>query len=310
MEYTASSGDKELDKAEFLTALDAGIRRHGLESFFYALHSSGKMIYIAKNPHMFTLDEIITKHEARLKATHIGHYDMYKLGDFALCRLLVDSFLTLALRKNYQTHYAHLPNLAYLPGQIIFMMVLDVSNSSIEAHIINATKAFDNLKLIDFPGENVGALIEEAVRLLHIMEGAYSLPFDASSKLLSKTIPTTSPNYNYSAGEWNLRICEMEDSVGVSCDPRAIQSHSHYAKFNAVTLAGKLLELYKKECNAGRWIAQAPTLPKANLGESVNEKKEDTPDGKRDRARKPRPDIFYVAPVDHSKPLSKDGKTY
>ena len=72
----------------------------------------------------------------------------------------------------------------------------------------------------------------------------------------------------------------MEDSVGVSRDRRVIQSHSHYAKFNAVTLAGKILELYKKECNAGRWIAQPPTLPEANLGGSVDEKKEDTPYGK------------------------------
>jgi len=52
------------------------------------------------NPHMFTLDEMITEQEARLKATYIGHYNMYKLGDFALCRLLVDSLLTPALQRS------------------------------------------------------------------------------------------------------------------------------------------------------------------------------------------------------------------
>ena len=57
---------KELDKEEFLLAVDEAIMSYGLQTFFYLPDQTGTIKYLAEEPHMFTIDQIMVEHDSRM----------------------------------------------------------------------------------------------------------------------------------------------------------------------------------------------------------------------------------------------------
>ena len=56
------------------------------------------------------------------------------------------------------------------------MMVLDAANASVQRDIAGAQKQYEGLTPDSFPGEDIIELATEALRLIHILTGSYTLP--------------------------------------------------------------------------------------------------------------------------------------
>ena len=80
-------------------------------------------------------------------------YDDFELDDVGLSRLAVEALLSVSLREKLETRFSHYPRFQNLPGQIIFMMVLDTCNASAEIDVEGAHKSFDALSLSSFLGK-------------------------------------------------------------------------------------------------------------------------------------------------------------
>ena len=105
-------------------------------------------------------------------------YDDYERADVYLSRLAVESLMTSALDAKVLIRYEHYEDFEDLPGQVYFMMVLDVCNASADHNIEAATKSFGNLTLKDYPAENIDDFATEALRLIKIVHGGYALPYN------------------------------------------------------------------------------------------------------------------------------------
>jgi hypothetical protein len=152
LEATASDIN-EFDKEQFIRALMDKVRFYGLETFFYLHNSSGRMVSLMTEYHAFTVDEILNEFHARAgiepapildnagteteasRKNRFRFFDDYELDDVALSRLTVESLLTASLREKLETRFSHYARFHNLPGQVIFMMVLDTCNASTELDI-------------------------------------------------------------------------------------------------------------------------------------------------------------------------------
>jgi hypothetical protein len=124
------------------------VQRYGLQSFFYLPGPDLSMHNLATKPHSFTLNDVLSEHEAQnvqepspvydehqdeLPASILDHfkcYDEFEIDDINLSQLVVDSLISAELRQKVKTHFSHYPDFAYLPGQVYFMMILEVCNAS------------------------------------------------------------------------------------------------------------------------------------------------------------------------------------
>ena len=149
----------ELDKEDFLLAVDEVVLSYGLQSFFYVPDSDGIMRYLAEESHLFTITDVLTEHRSRLTeprpifesesvetdASIVNRYkcyDKYERFDLSLSRRILETLLSQDIKATIRIKYGHLPQFKSLPGQIIFMMALDVSNASAIQDIDEATKLF------------------------------------------------------------------------------------------------------------------------------------------------------------------------
>ena len=167
---TTTSTKTELDKEEFLDEVQELVMRYGLETFFYTPSPDGTMVFLAKDPHMLELNDVITEHTNRLEnepsavldsssspkelqtsidARH-KFYDEFETDDILLSRLVVDSIISPDLRSKVKTRFGHTTSYSDLPGQVYLMMVLEVCNASFTYDIHGAVAALDDLSL-SFP---------------------------------------------------------------------------------------------------------------------------------------------------------------
>ena len=75
-------------------------------------------------------------------------------------------------------------------------MALDVCNRSVQRDIAGAQTKFDELSIDSYPGKDITKLATEALRLIHILSGSYSLPLNLGSKLIKKVENTSSKFFN------------------------------------------------------------------------------------------------------------------
>ena len=64
------------------------------------------------------------------------------------------------------------------------MMALDTCNASVQRDVAGAQAKFDTLSLDTYPAKDVTELATEALRLIHILYGSYSLLINLGSKLI------------------------------------------------------------------------------------------------------------------------------
>ena len=63
---TEDSPSTELDKEEFLLAVDNAVTSYGFHTFFYIPDASGKMQYLPEASHLFTVESVLQEHEERM----------------------------------------------------------------------------------------------------------------------------------------------------------------------------------------------------------------------------------------------------
>ena len=121
----------------------------------------------------------------------IKDYDFYEKGDRALSRLAVESCVSPRLRQEIRTQFGHLRGFNSFPGQVYFMLVLDVCHASSATDITQAKATFTELSLSSFAGENVSGLATAILKTIQTMKLGYALDNDLSSKILKKVSKTS-----------------------------------------------------------------------------------------------------------------------
>ena len=148
---------------------------------------------LVDEPHSFTLDEVIAEYESRmadepfpikdqngdeLPSSIIARfkcYDEYELCDLALSRLAIEALISSTLRDKIQVRFGHHSEFDDFPGQIYFIMVLEVSNASVAQDIEKAAEYYKELNLATYPGQNISDFATDALRHIKIMQGGYAL---------------------------------------------------------------------------------------------------------------------------------------
>lgn len=169
-----------------------------------------------------------------------------------------------------QTAYTNVSEFAYLPGQVILMLALENTNNLITYDIDEALKSFEVLKLILYPGENVGDLVKDCLKFLHIMDGRYCLPYNVQSTFLYKMNNTNSSNFNFQVSALLQKVLAMEDSISQHKNPKDIMRHPSYTQHNVWALCDAVAATYRQEVGFNRWIVErlppATDVTKENPG--------------------------------------------
>jgi hypothetical protein len=81
---------------------------------------------------MFYVNNVSDSHKHRMSAAtaDASNYDLYERDGIDLTQLVIKSQLTEKMRDVIHTRYDHDLLFYYYPGPVIFMMALDVCNSS------------------------------------------------------------------------------------------------------------------------------------------------------------------------------------
>ena len=275
------SSAKELDKEEFLLAVDEAIMSYGLQSFFYLPNKEGNMTYLAEEPHLFTIEQVMDEHASRLNqpapevddndietvtsiSSRFRCYDKFEKFDISLSRRVLETLLSQDIKATIRIKYGHLSNFKSLPGQVLFMMALDVSNASAIQDIDEATLAFKTLALSTYPGENIVDFATEAQRLIKIMGTGYALPYKTGSALLSKVEKTSSTYFNQQVFRYQSQVKIMERAIGPLVDPKSIVRHPDYPTYGPLGLCALIQEEYGELKRSNEWPALTSTLPEGN----------------------------------------------
>jgi hypothetical protein len=83
----------ELDKDQFVRAVQKGVREHG-QQFLYAM-----VVYLLAHHNLFSVDEVLANIAAVEVAVDVSKYDAYEEGEFGLSRLLAERKLGEPLRE-------------------------------------------------------------------------------------------------------------------------------------------------------------------------------------------------------------------
>lgn len=272
LEMKTKKGDlsTELDKAQFVIAIEESVRAYGLETFFYLPDLEGVMRNLSETPHLFTVQQVIDEHESRLtelfpvmdatsgleteesiKDRFVAYDNNFERFDITLSRRIVESLILNDLLETIRIKYSHAPQYKTYPGSVVFIMALNVSNASAEYDIEGAIEKFKLLTLASYPGENIVDFATEAQRLIKIMQSAYALPHKTGSELLAKIENTESKYFNVQIGDLQKIVKKMERSVGLQQDPKQITLHSDYPIYGPLGLCALMQEEYgelRKTC--------------------------------------------------------------
>jgi hypothetical protein len=259
------------------------VQRYGLQSFFYLPGSGNVMKNLSVEPHSFTFTEVFDEHKSRnqdepppafdtnqteLSSSVINRYkcyDVFEIDDFNLSRLVIESLLSSDLRQKVKTRFNHFTDFPYLPGQVYFMMVLEVCNASFTFDIEGARTSLTSIKLIDYPGENVSDFADESLRLIKVLQGGYSLPYQLGSQLLRKVCETQSMYFNRNMYSHYDKAVAMERAHGPHKDPKLLEQHPSYSEYGPVGICDIMQREYALLVQQKDWPALTPIIPEGNF---------------------------------------------
>ena len=281
----------ELDQEQLMIAVKETVQRYGLHSFFYMLGTDNNMKNIVKEPHSFTIEEVITEYEVRnadepaaindtngveLPSSILSRfkcYDEYEKCDLALSRLAIEALISPTLRDKVQVRFGHLPEFEDFPGQIYFKMVLEVSNASVAQDIDKAVQDFKDIDLANYPGQNISDFATDALRHIKVMQGGYALPYQTGSNLIRKVCSTESAYFNRTMYNHLDKVRKMEDEHGPLKDPKLLEGHADYSSYGPVHICAILHKEYSALKKIKDWPALEERIPSSNLtpvSEEVN----------------------------------------
>ena len=281
-----TSTTTELNKVAFEGEIRRLIKLIGLQTFFYVPSADkSEMVYLPEQGHKVNLLDVIAEHNERLSEPNpvttndaqgnlvetqdsidarFKCYDTYELRDIQLSRLVIDSLISPALRLQVLTRFRHDKEFDDYPGSVHLMMVYEVVNASTNLDISQATTLFADLELSNFPGENVSTFVDEALRLIHILECGYALPYQLGSQLLEKLVGTASSYFNMQVQLLLHEARTMEDTIGPIGNPKSLESHAKYTTHGPVALCSNLQTLYSGLLKSNSWPAIADSVPEGN----------------------------------------------
>ena len=76
--------------------------------------------------------------------------------------------------------FYHYEDLDDFTGQVYFMMIIYACNTPATINIEGTEKAFTNISLNDFPGENISDISTTSLRRINVMRGAYYITLNLS----------------------------------------------------------------------------------------------------------------------------------
>jgi hypothetical protein len=169
--------ERELDKDQFVRTIEQLTREHG-QQVFYAIEKDGTIHNLLRSPHLFIVEEVIASHMMRLdtNSTDASKYDSFEKDDIDMTRLAVESRLTEKIRDAIRTRYDHDPAFYDYPGPVLFMMALDICNTSQSFDIDGAHIKLNELKLENYPGEDITACAAYAQKQFKIVQSGYTPP--------------------------------------------------------------------------------------------------------------------------------------
>ena len=288
LDTDAAASTTELNKTAFEFELTRMINNLGLQTFFYVPDADFKgMVYLVDHSHKLTVQDVIEEHKSRMnepapiylvdssgnptgvetedsKKERFRCYDQYKLTDIQLSRAMVDSLVSPSLRLQVLTRFRHDVEFDNYAGSVYLMMIYEVVNASTSLDIAQATSTFEMLSLDKYPPENVSTFLDESLRLIHIMDCAYALPYQLGSQLLEKLDSTSSNYFNMQVQQMLFEARTMEESVGPVADPKSLTLHKSYSEYGPVALCGSLQTLYSGLLKSKSWPALSATIPEGN----------------------------------------------
>ena len=307
---TKVDGNLEVTKAEsneLDTAVKDQVSFYGLQNFFYLPGPDGVMTSLLGDTHSFTLHNVLDEYRARLitpekitkedgtetKESALARYrayDEFELYDIALSRLAIEALITAPLREKVAIRFSHIDDFEDLPGQIYFMMILDVCHASEAMDIDGAIDEFRSLSLSDFPGENVSALATKALKLIKIMNRAYAMDVKTGSSLIKKVTNTSSDYFNRNMYNHLDNAKRLEDKYRLK-DPRLLKEDDEYGEYGPIGICGILQEEYGRLFADKEWPALRPTIPEGNLAPKFQD----------EEAKVKKRKCFYCGDDDHIK---------
>lgn len=254
----------EVGKEKFLVMLKRKIEEHGQETFYH-IQSDGKVVDLIDQIHNFTVEQVTTEFNRRLDADPSTNeaYDPYELDEITMSRTLVESLITAEFFDKIFIRYGHQDDFQDVPGSVLIATALETCNASVSHDIDGAAKAFEDLSLDNYPGENITNFTTEALRLLRIMQGGYALPVHTGSRLLMKVTKTSSEEFNRKVFALLDPVKETEYKYKV-LDPKAIKSDTDYKTYGPIALISTLQQAYGRLISFHDWPALALKLPESN----------------------------------------------
>ncbi|KAI2495218.1 hypothetical protein MHU86_19315 [Fragilaria crotonensis] len=146
----------------------------------------GTVVNLFDHVHNFTLDAVIAEFDQRNASDNVTHaaFDSYEKDEIMMSRLVVESLMTTDFFSKIFTRYGHRMDFKRVSGACLLIMALETCNASASLDVDEATAAFAALTLDAFPGENIADMMHEALRLIKIMQTAFSIPNNTGSRLL------------------------------------------------------------------------------------------------------------------------------
>ena len=273
----------EMNKDEFVQEIRASVRKFGLESFFCLPDRSGKMKFLVTSSHLFTLEDVLDEHASRLEdepqaivdangtetrdsvLARFKKYDDFERCDLSLSRLVVENLVGPELRQKIFNRFDHREDFDYLPGQVYFMMVLDVTHASVHVDLEDARTNLRDIELLSYPGENVADFADACLRYWKVLIMGFYVEYTWGSQLAQKLTNTSSALFNTRMTDMYVHAREMEENHGPQRDPRLLMQHADYAKYGPVAILEFATTEYLSLKKSKDWPAVTPSKPEANF---------------------------------------------
>ena len=143
------------------------------------------------------------------------------------------------------------------------MMALDTCNASVQRDIAGTQAKFDGLNLDAYPGEDITELATEALRLINILSGSYSLPLNLGSKLIKKVTNTSSEFFNRKMYALLDSARTLETNYRLK-DPITMGDDPDYTNYGPYVICVSLQEEHGRLIADSDWPALATKLPESN----------------------------------------------
>jgi hypothetical protein len=225
-----------LDKDQCVHTIEQLTREYG-QQVFYAIEKDGTIHDLLRSPHLFTVEDVIDSHMMRLdsNSTDPSKYDSFERDDIDITRLAVGYQLMEKIRDAIRTRYDHDPAFYDYPGPVIFMMALDICNASQSFDIDGAQTKLDELKLENYPGEDITACAAYAQKQFKKIKSGYAPPVCSGSKLLLKFSTTECEHFNRQVYAMIDLVKKFENKYKLA-DPKLITTHQYYSQYGPIAL--------------------------------------------------------------------------